>query len=107
MAAQYADPELLKRVAQAKKRLIDDWAEGISIVARAQGRPLDDIRFRVVADRIELAAACRVRGNDRRVDRRVAAGLVDVVTATCDSSSEREDIKAATDRRGIAYDITR
>ncbi len=59
---QYADPIILQRVAEAKKKMLDDWAEGISIPSRT-GHALVEVRHRVVADRIALAASCRSRGS--------------------------------------------
>ncbi len=59
--AQYADPRMLQRFAEAKKKMLDDWGEGVSIAARS-GHSLEELRHRVVVDRVALAAGCRARG---------------------------------------------
>ena len=52
----------LLRVTTAKKQLVLDWREGVSLEADT-GRTIDDLRQRAVADRIQLAYDFRRRGN--------------------------------------------
>ena len=54
-------PRLL-RVSTAKRQLIQDWREGISLETDT-GRTIDELRQRVVADRLQLAYDFRRRGN--------------------------------------------
>lgn len=48
------DEELLLRIAEAPKRVHDAWDEAVNLGARF-GVPLDDLRKRVVRDRVVLA----------------------------------------------------
>jgi uncharacterized protein (UPF0332 family) len=58
---QIPAPRLL-RVATAKKQLLQDWREGVSLES-ATGHTLDALRQRATADRLQLAYDLRRRGN--------------------------------------------
>jgi uncharacterized protein (UPF0332 family) len=58
--AQFADPRILHRVAEAPSRRFADWKEGVSLEARS-GKELDDLHQRATADRIQMALDFRRR----------------------------------------------